>query len=204
MKSPQGAYRLVTAYHCNSMSSTSSSFNTFKIGGSTAGINVGKSINGWKAPYDFMLIWNASYGSSIYTGAWNSSTSAAVTGSEAAVLNAPICLSGGFSGVICGQPVKSVADTVTYAAPVGKITPLIRTDDPNGVAAAGEGDSGAPTYVTATSGVHVVSMIQGMQLGTFAAPCRGAPQNPLGRTCSKRIWSESAKLIESKFGWSTG
>jgi hypothetical protein len=202
MKTPTGGSRMVTAFHCNSMSTTYHNFNTYnELGGIGAGLTIGKGTNGFKT-YDFMFITpasGASFWSSIYDGAWNSGSSDTVTGLENAVVGAPICLSGGFSGVICGQPVRAVNVTITYAAPVGSIGNLVKTVDPNGVAAAGTQDSGSPTYVTAATGVHVISMIQGIA-GT-RLPCRGAPGNPSGRECTATVYSVPATLIRSKSGY---
>lgn len=127
------------------------------------------------------------YGPYVYSDAWNSGINSHTEGaSDPYYGQTDVCLSGGFTGQDCANTVTS---TNTYLGGTGW-GPGFFTTEQLGYGAAGNGDSGGPTYNhTGDGGNIAMGVIQGTdQAGN--APCQGT--SPFGnRMCSTHVFSSN-------------
>lgn len=127
------------------------------------------------------------YGPYVYSDAWNSGISSHTEGaSDPYYGQTDVCLSGGFTGQDCANVVTS---TNTYLGSTGW-GPGFYTTEQTGWGAAGEGDSGGPTYNhTGDGGNIAMGVIQGTDQPNNA-PCQGT--SPFGnRNCSTHVFSSN-------------
>lgn len=82
----------------------------------------------------------------IYTGAFNSGSITEINGNRNAPINAEICYSGSYTGLVCGNFIKTKSAQWNLGGDLSAITGL-RTERTSTAAAAGQGDSGGPGYV---------------------------------------------------------
>lgn len=81
--------------------------------------------------------------------------------------------------------------TATYVnTEVGTLGPGFWTTQLDGLAAAGQGDSGGPAYVRGSTGIEASGVIVAID-GRGQAPCLGIP---LVRDCSTTVFSVSLNL----------
>lgn len=117
----------------------------------------------------------------IYTGGHTSSTMGAISGSGSSALGSLYCLSGGYSGTMCSN---RVIERNVYPSGLGG--PMFITQQTEGTAAAGHGDSGGAAYYLGTStrsARGVISAIDSNRQRT----CRGIPGGD-GRFCSDTVF----------------
>lgn len=206
-RTPTGGYRMLTAWHCNARESTNSYYNTHSADAGGPGITFGQQVGGGFGRSDSSFLVapsGSSYGTGIYDGTYNGSSKSTVTGAEAPTVGGYVCLSGGFSGVVCNNQILSTGVTTQVENVNGTLFTIDNgfvTSQTGGVAAAGHGDSGGPVYVTASSGVHAVGMIDAIYSG-YAQPCRGAYWISL--QCSSRVLNIGIRAIENASGYNVG
>jgi hypothetical protein len=206
-RTPSGGYRMLTAWHCNGRSSTSSYYNTHSADSGGPGITLGQQVGGGYGRSDSSFLVapsGSSYGTGMYDGPYNGTSKSTVTGAEAPVVGGYVCLSGGYSGVVCNNRVLSTGVTTQVANLDGSLFTIDNgfvTSQTGGVGAAGHGDSGGPVYVSASSGVHAVGMIDAIY-AAYSQPCRGAYWISL--QCSSRVLDIGIKAIQDASGYSVG
>jgi hypothetical protein len=128
------------------------------------------------------------YGPYVYSDAWNSGISSHTEGaSDPYYGQTDVCLSGGFTGQDCANVVTT---TNTYLGGTGW-GPGFFTTEQVGKGAAGNGDSGGPTYNHAADGGNIaMGVIQGSdQAGN--APCQGFSLPNSNRLCSTHVFSSN-------------
>ena len=205
-KTPTGGYRMLTAWHCNARESTNSYYNTHSADAGGPGITFGQQVGGGFARSDSSFLVapsGSSYATAIYDGPYDGAAKSKVAGAESPTVGGYVCISGGFSGVICNNRILSTGLTTKVLNLDGEpfwIDHGFVTSQTGGVAAAGHGDSGGPVYVTASDGVNAVGMIDAIYAADFPAQCRGAYWITL--ECSTRVLSIGIRSIENASGYS--
>lgn len=147
----------------------------------------------------------------VYIGSYQSSSYVSVTSVNNPVANTEICYSGSFSGTTCGNLVSVPIYNYSLAG-VGSITGL-RTANPQGLPAAGNGDSGGPGIVVVrhTDGSLRISasvIISAIPANNKKANCQGVPgsgpdnsTNPADRQCSHIVTATKARDIANNVGY---
>ncbi|MGH3518509.1 MAG: hypothetical protein ACRDQ7_14045 [Haloechinothrix sp.] len=116
----------------------------------------------------------------MYVGGPNSTTDVPINGSSRSYLDSLYCLSGGYSGLVCANRVLS-----RNLYPSGLGGPMFLTRHNTGRAAAGNGDSGGPTYYSSSTGRFAKGIISAIDANRIR-PCEGIPSGG-GRECSDTV-----------------
>lgn len=147
----------------------------------------------------------------IYIGDWQSDAYVGITGVNNPVFNTEMCYSGSFSGTTCG----SLVSVPVYNYSLGGVGDIVgvRTANPMGHPAVGNGDSGGPGVVpvAAPNGgvyLHASLIISAIPSNNKSANCQGVPgkgpvnsTNPADRQCSHIVAGTKARDIVNNLGW---
>ena len=141
-----------------------------------AGLVVGTSSAGVTSS-DAMYISGKDYGASVFTGAWNSTSSVKINGYVSASRGTMV-YEGAYSGAKCNQ---NVVDILVFAGGAG---PGFWTENSAHQSPAGHGDSGGPVLAGSSgSGLNGIGVITQGGPGT-EAPCRARPTASVTGGCS--------------------
>lgn len=166
-----GQERLFTADHCGNTGQV------WRTGRNLANATVGTmTAPAQNVPRrDIATISGGDYGARVYTGPNSSSTTIAVAGYTAPVVNQILCYSGAPSGTVCNNRVTHTGLTINYG-PGSVHDGITRTVQQNGTPAVGSGDSGGPVYAPTSDGrATAVGVISGISGGGSA--CTGDPSS---------------------------
>lgn len=143
----------------------------------------------------------------VYTGAYTSASATPINGTTWAPIGTELCLSGSYSGTLCGNVVQQTG--IHYTLPVaggGSINVIsgIRSVHSGGLPAAGNGDSGGAGYVitvgsegTKRYAATIISAIP----GDSPSVCNGVPGSST-RRCSPTVFTTSLNSALGATGWS--
>ncbi len=141
----------------------------------------------------------------MYTGAWNSNTYTPINGLVVPVVGVELCYSGSYSGLHCGSIVIYPEMDVTYRDQWGnpiQTSFVFVAQQASGQKTVGQGDSGGPGYVLASTSTgfkrYAATIISGISEGTTG--CIG--EDYRGRLCSSISLSTSVSRALGALGWS--
>jgi streptogrisin D len=142
--------------------------------------------DGGNAGLDAMSISGGDYSPFIYIGSWDSSSSLRVGSSGYPSVNQYYCTSGSWSGAVCNNRAQTV-NAYADISGLGRIGPGTWTLNANNLSAAGQGDSGGPTFAFTNSNTRAraIGMIEAID-GNYERPCGGIPED---RLCASRVFS---------------
>ncbi|GEL48036.1 hypothetical protein CHO01_31520 [Cellulomonas hominis] len=135
----------------------------------------------------------------VYVGGPDSGGRYIITGTAAPVIGANWCMSGAPSGTTCNNKITATNSYVNYGPAYPTAGPLVRTESVSGLANVGEGDSGGPAILLATSGgpyAQVTGIISGMANGQSGI-CQATND---GRLCSSTAFISPYALIRDAMG----
>jgi hypothetical protein len=180
---------ILTAAHCGQ--------GTWSTG---ANVVIGSTIPGVDFAHDGELILTSA-GSAVYDGAsiaggdqfykWVAGASTSHTGDF-------VCTSGAQSGAICNIRIANTGESFPFNG--HQVNGMVRAEQQNHTDAAGNGDSGGPTFSLTAGAVSdiargTISAYDGNQI----VPCAGVPSG-FGRQCSWRIWYPDIMLAMNGLG----
>jgi hypothetical protein len=182
------AGRLISAYHCD----TTGNRTVTDGGGTTIATGSGVSV---KSDIDSMSIDPSASPATtpkIYTGAWNSSTTATVKNWAANWTGDSVCAGGATTGTHCGTIID---DATTYPGYSGAWYVLARASSG---ALAGQGDSGGPFYRTVSGGVQARGIVNS---GYVQVAC--GSHNPDGNpNCYRDVLYTPISVVLNSWGYS--
>ncbi|GAA2234643.1 hypothetical protein GCM10010413_37650 [Promicromonospora sukumoe] len=136
----------------------------------------------------------------VYTGPWNSGSVAPIDSQATPAIGTEICYGGSYSGTTCGSFVT--ARPWTWQDPDGGGTIRgFQTERSGTIAAVGQGDSGGPGYIIASSGgttLRYAAAIVSAGPISSEATCNGIDE---GRFCGTTAWVTEPARIELATGW---
>ncbi|ACZ32172.1 hypothetical protein Xcel_3172 [Xylanimonas cellulosilytica DSM 15894] len=193
-----GTQGMLTAAHCGGVGSvwiTSDGTFAYSYGPITersTSVDGAVIASGWSQPY-------------VWTGSWDSNTYAPVHGQRSPYVGQEICYSGSFSGTSCANVVEAISVNYNLGGDLTSLTAGFRTEHPDGLPVAGNGDSGGAAYeITAAAGgaqrkaVGIISAIP-VDSGTTCNGVPGGDSN--GRRCSSIVYSASVTALGAELGW---
>lgn len=184
------AGRLISAAHCDPSGSL-----TVKDGGGTT-IATGSGVS-LKSDIDSMSIDPSASPATtptIYTGAWNSSTTATVKNWASNWTGDSVCAGGATTGTHCGTITD---DSVTYSGYTGSW--YVRARASSG-AFIGGGDSGGPVYRTVSGGAQARGIINAGYTATITT-C-GAHNPDVNPTCWQDMLYTPISVVLNSWGYS--
>jgi hypothetical protein len=181
-----GVIRMVTARHCGTNATYRSPESVYTSWPSSRR-EIGSTGGGY-AETDSVLMAAASessFGTRIYTGDWQATTSRSIVGTFPASIGEGICAGGAYSGQQCNNEVVEV--NVHFNENGVDFGPGFVAANANG-AQAGEGDSGSPAVklMSGNTTLRVAGLLKGGDDINYPAPCTGWTANGL-RKCSTLI-----------------
>ncbi len=139
-------------------------------------------------------------------GSHNNFTYVPINGYYSAAIGQSVCYNGAFSGVQCGSVVEATNAVVCYpSTPALPCYQVTRTAHPQGIAVAGNGDSGGPVGTLTgrpsdnRTGFYGVGIISGIQGGT--STCNGVPGSSARRCSSVAFFAPVARMYEEPTDW---
>jgi hypothetical protein len=167
-----GTSAMMTSRHCGMNVDWRTPIDSRFVGRTTIG----------DATRDSALLTGSSYDPYIYIGDYRSTTGDNVSGWHYPFVGEHVCMGGGLTGEVCGNRV----DEIQVYVQNGTVGPGYWTIQVSQLAAAGNGDSGGPSYTRDSLGIHATGIIT---LGTLTSlvPCIGYTGG--GRKCYYEIFS---------------
>ena len=120
---------------------------------------------------DLKRMTGAQWGPVVYGGPAGSSSGIGIKGAVTPVLNDMYCYSGSQSGIVCGNKVTSMNQTVCYGIPGPCYRNQVYTDQVDGIPASGQGDSGGPVLAERNGYAYAAGIVSGMW--NYSSQCTG-------------------------------
>jgi hypothetical protein len=178
---------LTTAWHCG----------TGSWSGHSSGATIG-TVTTRSQANDTQLISGSSTDGRVYTGPWNSTTSAPVFDAERPANNTGICTSGGVTGETCPQVFVRGINMFANIGGVGTTGPgfwILSEGSTNNVQIGNirPGESGSPAYAyTSASQASVRGLVVAVDTNFSTANCKGNPAFVPGGPCYARSFAVNA------------
>lgn len=140
----------------------------------------------------------------VWTSTWDSNVYTQIDGAASPYIGQELCYSGSYSGLVCGNIVRSTGVHMDLGGDLSSITGF-QTQNSTHAPAAGNGDSGGPGYqlVNTANGVRrwAVGIISAIPGGS-PTTCQGTPGGgTTDRRCSPVVYSTSVVMIGNRTGW---
>lgn len=113
----------------------------------------------------------AQWGPVVYGGDPLSNTGIGIKGAVTPILNDMYCYSGSQSGIVCGNKVGSMNQTVCYGVSGPCYRNQVYTDQVDNIPASGQGDSGGPVLANRNGSAYAAGVISGMW--NYSDQCTG-------------------------------
>jgi hypothetical protein len=206
-QTPEPVKSMLTADHCsgNGWKWTSGLYGNISATNAVLGYAEGQvqggldieriSSNGNPIPYAAMVPY-------VYVGNITQQNAyAAVLGYTATpVVGAGVCLSGAFSGRVCNNIVTAVDQTFCESLFVcynGQTS----VQNPNGIAIAGNGDSGGPVITNIGGGAYATGIISAIESSGMDATCVGMPDSPTRKCAYGATFTPMSKFFQQNGGY---
>jgi len=167
---PNNESVMITAAHCGpdgswwgAVDMTNATFTPWgNISARTARYDAAiiSSPNGWAQPF-------------IWVNAWDSASVIPIHGVLAPRIGDEVCMSGSFSGLVCGNLVENTKEYYLSSNPQVSVSGFISRQLDN-VPAAGNGDSGGPVFRVVNSRFYAIGIISAIPLDSPPV-CQGVP-----------------------------